>query len=543
LARFDGGTVGADELGQAILGLPAEARPTDPEQRDGFYRDVLRQVAMRELLVARGRAQGLLAEPGITRRVREARRQILVGLFLGREVEVETPTPEEVADYFESHRGAFDRPERREVFHIFLRPRPGESRELLVGRMSELRDRSLGGEPFPLLAREHSQSQLRHGDGALGWLSPGQLPPKLDEIVFGLDEGVPSEVLVTASGAHVFLASSVVAAQPASIEDSRPNALRMLLQERRTVAVAEFLATRSPEPADFEPTVEELRALLAGGDENAIVLRIGDWTLSAGELIERLQSEQGRGGEVAHQLVHSLADAERLLRAAESAGVAEEPDAQASLVAAEDGVLFPEMLRRGLEQRARANAEELEDFFRQESKRFAGPLRLRFERLAVPLAADSGRVMGELEQALDRLASGDLELSELARRVGGRVEEAAWKSLADLRAEGGSLRGRLAAVETGGFSEPASNGRELELFHVLDRSEPEVPPLDSVRDQVVDAFLGVHGERLHAEFVEAELEAARFEVFEDQLAAFAESTVGVASGDADSGEDTVQPSD
>ncbi len=531
LARFEGGAVSAEELGQAALSLPAEARPTDPGERDAFYRNLLRQIAMRKLLVARGRAQGLLEESNVARRAREARRQLLVGLFLAREVEIEATTPGEVADYFESHRDEFDRAERREVYHIFLRPRPDESRGELVARMSALRDRSVNGEPFPLLAREFSESQLRHGDGALGWISPGQLPPKLDEIVFSLEEGVPSDVLVTASGAHVFLASSVVAAQPAAIDEARPNARRMLVQERQNRAVADFLQSREPDANDFEPTAEELRALLIGGDENAIVVRVGSWTLTVGELVERLRSEGGRSAEDAQRLVQSLAGAERVLREAVRAGLAEEPEVRRSLAMTEDGVLFPEMQRRGLEERVRANPAELEAFFAQEGRRFAGPLRLRFERLAVPLAPDSGRVMGELQQALQALEKGDLELAELAGRVGGRVEEPVWKSLAQLRAEGGTLRDRLAAVEAGGFSEPASNGRELELFHVLERSEPEVPAYESVENEVVSAFLRVHGERLYEDFVNVELEAARFEIFDDHLAAFAESAVGVVPTD------------
>ena len=533
LARFDGQSISAERLNQTILGLPSGARPKDPAAHEAWYGELLRQIAIHDLLVAQARRDALLSEPEIAAQAREAHRQILVSAFLNREISVPTPTEEEVERFYERRRDSFNRPERREVFHIFLRPEPGESQAALAARVQSLRDRSLAGEPFPLLAREYSQSQLRHDDGAMGWISPGQLAPRLNDIVFGLEEGVPSEVLLTESGGHLFLAATIVEARASTMEEAQAEIRRSIHQERQNRAVADYLAAQERDPADFAPSVEELSALMAGGDPGAVVQRVGDWTLTAGELLERLEANPRRGpsgpadGEGIFALLQSLASLERVFQEASASGLAEEPDIQDALTSAADEVAAQALQHRRLLERLEAEPEPVRAFFREQGRRFAGPLRLRVARLSVPVGPGSGRVMKQLEDAGPGLVSGVETLESLAARVGGVVHDPQWSTLADLQAEGGRLRGRLAAVPVGGFSEPVSNGREIEVFHVRERSEPEVPDFEDVRDAVYAAYLQAHGEEIYASFVEDELARSGFEIVPGSLARFAERASGV----------------
>ena len=531
VARFDGGSISAERLNQAILGLPAQERPADAEGRDSWYRELVRQLAIYDLLVAEGRRDGVLSESEPAERVREGRKQVLVSAFLRREISLQPPTATEVDGYYEQHPDAFFRPERREVYHLFLRPEPGESRARLGVRLGELRARAVAGESFPVLAREHSQSQLRHGDGALGWISPGELAPRLNDIVFGLEEGVPSQVLMTESGAHIFLAATVVEERSASLQEARSQVRRLLQQELQNEAISEYLGSLPANPADFQPTAEELNALLAGRDANTLVLRVGDWTLTAGELLARRESERPRSAanaeSPAFELLRSLARVERLFQLAQSSDVGDASELQEALVSVENSVLFPEMQRRLLLAEIAEDPTAAQTFFDQQSRRFAGPLRLKVSRLAITVGPGSGKTMKELEAAQRALASGEESLQALAERFGGEVSEPEWKTLAELQAAGGRTRGRLAMLPAGGFSEPVSNGRELEIFHVIERSEPEIPAYETVRDQVHLAYLQANGEELYKAFVDERLVAAEFEVLPAGLTRFAEQAVGI----------------
>ncbi|MCZ6725981.1 MAG: hypothetical protein O7A98_01345, partial [Acidobacteria bacterium] len=252
----------------------------------------------------------------------------------------------------------------------------------------------------------------------------------------------------------------------------------------------------------------------------------------AGDLLERLDIEvrrrPGRNQqEVAHGLLVSLAHRERLAKRAFEAGLEQEEALRENLDAARDRLVFGAMQRRELLARIEQDPDALKSFFARESGRFAGPLRLRIERLVVPLGRDSGAAMAELEAALDALAIGDVSLAQLAERVGGSVEEPVWKTLEDLRSEGGNARTRLAAVPVDGFARPVSNGREIEMVHVLDRSAPEVPSFESVLEEVKEAYLQANGVRLYEELVTERLQASGFRVVDANLALFAERATGL----------------
>ncbi len=531
VASYRGGAVSAADLDQALLAVPEDSRPSAPGELRDFVGEMVRRIAVRDIVVRSGREDRLLEIPENASTWEATRTQLAVSTYLRREVEVEAPSAEEVESYFEEHRESFARPERREVYHLFLRPRPGESRAQLLVRAQELRDRAVAGTPFPLLAREHSESQLKRGDGALGWVVPGQLSPNLDRIVFGLEEAVPSDVMTTASGAHLFYAARIVEAQPANLETSRSAVRQRLWQQRQEAAVQQFVESRPTGPADFVPSSEELAALLVGGDPMAVVLRVGGLVLTAEELAEELE---GAGSvldvaqpERAHEWLVGRARRERVAVLAAEAGILEEEEFLPVLEESRNALLYNLGLTRELETRVLEDRAALEAFFGREAARFAGSPRLRYRRLARPIDADAGRIMTDLVRALPALRSGSLSLTDLAAEVGATVEPPQWSSLERLVEEGGGIRRSLAAVGAGEFSDPHSNGREVELFEVIERGPLEVPALGEVEERVVEAYLEAHGESLFEEFSSELLAANGFELHEAALDAYLREIIGL----------------
>ena len=131
---------------------------------------------------------------------------------------------EEIDDELERLRSVADLPQKR-VFEIFLSI-DNPDREVEVRRNAErLLEQLRGGADFRSLARSFSQSGSAREGGDLGWLTPGQLSPELDERLSTLDVGNVSSPIPTFAGIYLlFVADQRIAGRD-------PNAVRVdLLQ-------------------------------------------------------------------------------------------------------------------------------------------------------------------------------------------------------------------------------------------------------------------------------------------------------------------------
>ncbi len=90
------------------------------------------------------------------------------------------------------------------VRHILARTDEKTSDEEARIRMEQIHRRIEGGEDFAALARAHSDdkaSAIKGGD--LGWVDPGSLVPKFEEVMNGLKEGELSKPFRTQFGWHI----------------------------------------------------------------------------------------------------------------------------------------------------------------------------------------------------------------------------------------------------------------------------------------------------------------------------------------------------
>ena len=88
--------------------------------------------------------------------------------------------------------------------HILVRTNELTSDDDARNRLQQLYQRIKGGEDFSALARAHSDdkgSAIKGGD--LGWVSPGNLVPKFEEVMDALPEGGLSEPFRTQFGWHI----------------------------------------------------------------------------------------------------------------------------------------------------------------------------------------------------------------------------------------------------------------------------------------------------------------------------------------------------
>jgi len=140
----------------------------------------------------------------------------------------------EIADYYDSHREDFVRPETVDVSQILVETEElaRELRATLVARGAEFED----------VAREHSQGPEASRGGNLGSFARGELPLSFDAEVFALAPGAISEVVPTDFGFHLFRVNSRTEEQPLSLDDVREAVRVELLREESERAMKRYVS-------------------------------------------------------------------------------------------------------------------------------------------------------------------------------------------------------------------------------------------------------------------------------------------------------------
>jgi parvulin-like peptidyl-prolyl isomerase len=523
VATFDGGSVTAAEVDRAVLDLPAGQRQPADGDLLRWYERIARDLAMQELLLAEARAAGLDRGPEFEQARAEAVRQGAVAVFLEKKLAgLPAPTTEEVEAYYRDRAKDFRSPEARQTYHIFRRVAPGADPAPAVAEMRRLRERVAAGEDFATLASQLSDSESRHQKGLLGWVAPGKVAPDLERVVFALSPRVPSQPLKTATGVHLFLVSEVAPAKTLTLSEVR-NAIALLLAAERNKAAVEKLLAGAAIPGSFLPTAEELRALFETRNPSAVVLRAGDFQLTAAQLQARIVAGQsapfvGGPDSPAHALLSTLEQRERAYRLAVKEGLDRSPEVAAGVQRQLDRELAALRLRQRLAERVDRDPQRLRAYYEANRARFSTPLTLKVERLAVPIAGNANQVMARMERARADLESGRLAFSTLAAELGGTLREPAWELPTQI-AQRERRPVAAADAKVGRYSAPYRTVDQIEMARVVERREPQVPPLDGIREQVRTDLLVTHRQDEYAALVEEMLGSRHFATVPRELEA------------------------
>lgn len=525
VATYEGGRVTADQLDQAILSLPpAQRQPPAGSGRLGWYEKVVRGMVLDRLLLAEARAAGAESDDAILARADDRLRQAAVTVCLEKEpLAVGPPSEADLRAYYETHRDEFRRPARRQAYHIFRRVPPEGDPSAALVELKTLRARVLAGTSFQALAAELSDSETRHRQGLLGWIERGQVAPDLEQVLFSLEIGVPSEPITTREGVHLFLVKEAFVAKTFSYEEVRGLISQRLLAARRSDALVELVGEGLPE-GSFVADNDTLQALLQDGDADDEVLRIGDYSLRLGDLRRQLQTEtRGQGTAPTLSLARSVLDAlrwrELLYRYCQEAGLSTGPDVEARLVRLTTEELVRHQLRRRLEAAVMADEARLRRYYEQNRRRFSGPLRLHVERLTVPLGERADAHMARLEAQRNALDSGELTLAAMADELGGRVEDLGPLALPALRSAAPRAASFATSLEVGTHSPPYRTEESVQMIRLRARLAPEVLSFEAAREQVRDDYLLHHGQEVLATLSDEMLTAAELEIDHTQLAA------------------------
>jgi peptidyl-prolyl cis-trans isomerase C len=138
----------------------------------------------------------------------ETRRMIAVNRYLERTIYRGIDiSPEEVAQFYQSHRAEFHQPAEVRVSHILIRLDPEASeaqRQIARGKAADILIQIRGGADFAELARKYSEDRSTAAQGGdLGFFARGTMVEAFEEPVFSLLPGQVTSVFETQYGFHI----------------------------------------------------------------------------------------------------------------------------------------------------------------------------------------------------------------------------------------------------------------------------------------------------------------------------------------------------
>lgn len=514
------GEITVAEVDSFILDLAPSQRWQPTAEPAQWYAAIVRRLAIDRLLLDEAVLVGSDQDPEFKVLERRILRNAYSDHFLSQLATAEPLGEEQLRTYYEDHPQRFDRQERREVSHIFKRFQTGTDRRSTLAEMAELRRRALAGESFELLARQHSDSETRHDGGRLGFVPRGRFPEDFDRVVFGLAAGVVSEAVSTADGAHLFLVTSVLEARFFAFDEVR----RMIHQELESERRGELLAAASeglPLPEErYVPGREDVVRILRTRDKTAVVLRLGDFRLTSGQLEEQLQELRRLLGarqqkdlpfKVLEEVRHREIIYQHLLRQ----GLPEIP--QEAIDRERRRQLVQHYSRRKMTAFLERQPQRLQTHYDNNVRRFSSPLKVHVRHLVVPVGDDAPAVMGRLEQARSQLDAGRISLEDLAGSLGGKLRDLGMVTAGQLQtADPRALRFAF-QLKSGEHSPPYQLSGGLVMFQVAARQEPAPRPLALVRDRVVQDYLTHYSAAVFSELSDELLTEAGFEIHGERL--------------------------
>ena len=168
----------------------------------------------------------------------------LVRLFIETQIEPKaTVTAAEVADYYDTYPGQFERPDMVRARHILARITPnatsGEKKEARA-RATSARRRVLAGEDFAVVATEVSEGREAPNGGDMGFFAHDMMMPELTNVAFALEVGQISDIIETRFGFHILKVEEKRPASKMTFSEAK-GPVRQLIQRNKVELMVDEL--------------------------------------------------------------------------------------------------------------------------------------------------------------------------------------------------------------------------------------------------------------------------------------------------------------
>ena len=534
VATWNGGQAQAEEVERRLLEVPQRRGATAGMDRlDTLvdrYRLASRALAVDSVLLdSMPDRDAALASLDLTERYASIRMNALLLAYLqerGAAIEI---TDDQLEAYYAAHSDRFHAPGVVVLWNIYRRHEDPDDPAATSELLRSLRERFLAGETFAALAREYSQSETRLRDGLVGDYKAADLPPRLAEIVFALDELEISQPIPIKDGAVLLYVSEKTEGSQRSLDQVRPRLENLLRRRALDDEVAARVRDLTPPDGSMIVSVAELEEVLDGGDREQEVLVIGEFRATAGDFASFMaqatqpdgldpgdQSDEAVSQRFAHALGRLVDRAllyGELVRTNDSALTADlRGEVEDQVIDTRDRMIADEEVRRRVEKLADEDEVQLRNFYDDNLHHFQSQLRFRLRRISTPLNDDSIGQMAALELLRERLIDGELTLEAVAAEIGGEIADLGWQEPSALTSNARTYLLELGGV---GFAIPyVHDEQEIRLLQVEAREDPRPLAFAQARARVLEEYLRRNRRALAEQVTEQILEEAGYRFHE-----------------------------
>ena len=186
-----------------------------------------------------------LQHEGLTRAMlrKRYRDQYLMQRAIEQEVRAKiVVTPSEMARYYQQHPEEMSSSPRVHARHLLVRVTPERPSAQALSTVEGLRRQLIKGETtFEAASRAFSEGPEANQGGDLGWVTPGNLRPELDQVLFTIQPGQVSEPILTELGYHLVFVEEREAVQTWTFEQVAPSIREKLLRQKFEEKLARWL--------------------------------------------------------------------------------------------------------------------------------------------------------------------------------------------------------------------------------------------------------------------------------------------------------------
>jgi peptidyl-prolyl cis-trans isomerase SurA len=250
-----------------------------PDKLEMQYRerakDLLRDLIDQQLLIQRGKDEGLSVEADVIKRLDEVRKQnnlpslddlekavegeglswedykaqIRNSLLTQKVIQQEMGTRiiignDETQKYYEEHKQEFVRPEQVVLAEISLSTEHKTPEEIaaILRKVEDYRNRVVKGEDFSDIASRYSEGPTAKQGGGIGTFKHGELAKQLEDATFSLEKGGLTDPIQTKTGFEILKVLDHFKAGQQPFEKVREEIMNKIYMEKMQPAMRDYLA-------------------------------------------------------------------------------------------------------------------------------------------------------------------------------------------------------------------------------------------------------------------------------------------------------------
>ncbi|MFQ5951969.1 MAG: peptidylprolyl isomerase [Candidatus Omnitrophota bacterium] len=175
---------------------------------------------------------------------REMREQMLGQGLVDKEVASKIViTPADTRDLYEKNKHQLKHPTRAKVRGIMVR-KTDETGKSARGKIKGIASDLKKGRKFEKLALEKSEGPYAGEGGDMGYVAPGQMLPKIDEVIFSMKKGEVSDIVETDIGYHLFKIEDIEEGRTAEFAEVSDFLREQLFRKRFEENLVEWISEK-----------------------------------------------------------------------------------------------------------------------------------------------------------------------------------------------------------------------------------------------------------------------------------------------------------